>query len=137
MVWNADGRIPGQVVSMLRAWIFGFALMCNANGAFAADAPVAEASVAAFTEEYCSACHGYGSAEGDVDLAAIDVITLQQDPELVRQLLHVLDTREMPPEGETQPAEAERTWMLETLRPILHAAVADDDDDNDVNGDSR
>nr|WP_041398069.1 DUF1592 domain-containing protein [Rubinisphaera brasiliensis] len=122
MVWNADGRIPGQVVSMLRAWIFGFALMCNANGAFA---PVAEASVAAFTEEYCSACHGYGSAEGDVDLAAIDVITLQQDPELVRQLLHVLDTREMPPEGETQPAEAERTWMLETLRPILHAAVAD------------
>jgi len=108
------------VTGMFRALIAGLVFAW-----FVPSTSAAEEIVSAFTAEYCSACHGYGSAEGNVDLENMTAATLREDAELARQLIHVLDTRAMPPEGEEQPAEERRQEMLDALRPILHEAAAD------------
>ena len=76
-----------------------------------------------FLEKHCVRCHGQDATEGDVDLTSIDRESLTQNADLTQQLTHVLDNREMPPEGEPQPTPEARAALLELLNPILHEAV--------------
>jgi len=79
-------------------------------------------------QQYCVTCHGeFGDAEGDVDLTRLNAASLQRDAELVEKLLHVLDTRAMPPEEEEQPPPELRKGLIAELKPILHAAAVDSD----------
>ena len=80
--------------------------------------------VSAF-KQHCTKCHGQADVvEGDVNLAKLTDSSLGSRIELVRQLIHVLDTREMPPEDELQPAPHLREELIRELRTILHSAVA-------------
>ncbi len=74
--------------------------------------------------QYCVACHGeFGDAEGDIDLTQLTAESLTTDPELLSDLLHVLDTRAMPPEDEEQPPPELRAQLIAELKPLLHAAA--------------
>ena len=82
-------------------------------------------SVLPAVRKYCVKCHGQdGNVEGEINLSRLTIDALKHDAKLSRKLLHVLDTREMPPEDEPQPTPQLREKMLAELRPILHAAVA-------------
>ena len=88
------------------------------------DVTTAQKTVSA-VRQYCVTCHGKdGQAEGEVDLTGVTIDVLQRDAQLVRKLLHVLDTRQMPPEDEPQPAPPLRDAMFAELRSILQIAVA-------------
>ncbi|MEZ6122767.1 MAG: DUF1592 domain-containing protein [Planctomycetaceae bacterium] len=82
------------------------------------------AGVLRVVEARCVQCHGETEEpEGDVDLTALKLSRLEDDAALVRKLMHVIETREMPPEGEG-PLEADlRHRTLAELKSILHVAV--------------
>ena len=91
----------------------------------AADADIALGITKTF-EKHCIQCHGHEDiAEGDVNLADLTANRLGSRVELVRKLIHVLDTREMPPEDETQPSPELREELIRDLREILHTTVAE------------
>ncbi|MGB7346102.1 MAG: DUF1592 domain-containing protein [Pirellulaceae bacterium] len=72
----------------------------------------------------CAKCHGAGSEfEGDVDLSKIDGDRLAKQPELVSQLIEVLDLREMPPEDEPELGDDLRRKLVSELKAILHASA--------------
>jgi hypothetical protein len=76
-----------------------------------------------FIQSHCVSCHGQDEPEADLRLISVDGGTLEGDAHLTRQLLHVLENREMPPEGEQQPGDEELHQVLNSLRPLLHKAV--------------
>lgn len=76
-----------------------------------------------FLQTHCVSCHSQDAPEGDVQLSLVDTEKLKSDAHLTQQLLHVLENREMPPEGEQQPGDRERDRILASLKPILHAAA--------------
>ena len=79
--------------------------------------------IGTFITTHCVSCHGENEPEGGVSLVTVGPETLRVDAEMTRQLIHVLEDQEMPPEDETQPDDAERARILESLRPILHEAA--------------
>ncbi len=88
------------------------------------DATQRESKLVSAVNQYCVACHGeYGDSEGDVDLTRLTADSLTSDPELLKDLLHVLDTRAMPPEDEEQPSAELRAQLISELTPLLHAAA--------------
>ncbi len=81
------------------------------------------------TQQYCVSCHGEDDfVVGDVDLSKITSDTLRTDAELTKKLLHVLDTREMPPEEEPQLGSELRKAIIAELEPVLHEAARNADD---------
>ncbi|MEM9660065.1 MAG: DUF1592 domain-containing protein, partial [Planctomycetota bacterium] len=82
--------------------------------------------MATATTQYCVHCHGEESEfVGDVDLSGRTVKSLVDDPELILKLIEVLDTQQMPPEDEPQPAPELRRRLLADLRALSLEAVAD------------
>lgn len=79
--------------------------------------------VVGFISTHCVSCHGEDDPEGELRLKSIDAETLKGDAYLTRQLIHVLENREMPPEGEQQPDVEELEQVLSKLTPLLHEAV--------------
>lgn len=87
-------------------------------------------------ERHCAACHGAdGKVKGDVNLLALrSTRDLTGDPELMRTLIDVLDTAEMPPEDSPGPGlEPEtrqrivlrlRTMLNDTVRARAHVPSA-------------
>lgn len=79
--------------------------------------------------DYCFGCHGAdGSDSGDLRLNDVTLHGLSSDADLVENLLHVIETREMPPEGEPQPTADQRGRMTTELRALLRSAVAHSSD---------
>ncbi|MBC8325986.1 MAG: DUF1588 domain-containing protein [Verrucomicrobia subdivision 3 bacterium] len=72
----------------------------------------------------CVKCHGGEKVKGKINLKQIT--TAQQflaKPELIQELIEVIDAADMPPEDEPQLTQAQRTKMLATLKAQLRAAT--------------
>ncbi|MEE2935273.1 MAG: DUF1592 domain-containing protein [Planctomycetota bacterium] len=82
-----------------------------------------QSQIASFVQSFCFECHGDGNSEGEIDLAEINAEVLRGDADLARELIQVLDNREMPPEDKPQPTAEQREQILATLYPILQQAV--------------
>lgn len=72
-----------------------------------------------FFQTYCFACHANGKSEGDVDLSGFASARSRHDAELLQQLIDTLETREMPPRENRQPAGDELDQTLTLLRSLL------------------
>ena len=73
----------------------------------------------------CVKCHGQdGKVKGKVNLLEIeDHAALAGNPELLEELIGVIEFEEMPPEDEPQMKPAERAKLLADLKALLRASV--------------
>jgi len=72
----------------------------------------------------CVKCHGEKKVKGKVNLK--DIATAKQflaKPELIKELIEVIDAADMPPEDEPQLKDAERVQLLAALKTQLRAAT--------------
>ncbi|NNE01060.1 MAG: DUF1592 domain-containing protein [Pirellulaceae bacterium] len=84
-----------------------------------------ENTVLPVLKTHCIDCHGAGDVvEGDVNLATLQTESLSEKAELLQSMIEVLDSEQMPPEGETALDSTVRSEMIQTLTTALHAAVA-------------
>lgn len=80
--------------------------------------------VAVFLRQYCGQCHLGESAEGDIDVARL--LTLPVNDNALDQWENIvtrIKTGEMPPEEADQPPGVERTKILQTIGPWLQATA--------------
>ena len=86
----------------------------------------AEEFVVDLLQKHCVQCHGQdGKVKGKVDLLGIDSAdALLKHPELLEELVAVIDFEEMPPEDEPQMEPAERKKLLAELERLLEESVA-------------
>ena len=76
--------------------------------------------VAPFLEMYCVNCHGGNEPEGELALDRYrESANVQQDAEVWQRVLGMLGDREMPPEDETQPTDAEVRAMISAIEAEL------------------
>ena len=77
-------------------------------------------------KESCVKCHGAKKKiKGDVNLVKLDSAeTLAGNPELLQDMIDVLDFEEMPPEEEEPLESATRTRLLQSLKHLMKDAVA-------------
>ena len=75
--------------------------------------------------ERCVVCHGqHGSPSGDVNLFRIkSAADLTANPELIRDLVNVLESGVMPPAGLPPLPREQHRQVVGELRKLLHAAV--------------
>ena len=75
----------------------------------------------------CIQCHGQdGKVKGKVNLLEIkDTVTLLNDPELLQELVDVIDFEEMPPEDEPQIEADQRKKLLASLEALLEKSVSE------------
>ena len=77
-----------------------------------------------FISNHCVKCHGGGKVKGKINLKEISAHKeLIGKPELIRDLIGVLDAGDMPPENESQPGFKEREAMLASLKTLLQSAA--------------
>ncbi|SVA54349.1 uncharacterized protein METZ01_LOCUS107203, partial [marine metagenome] len=73
----------------------------------------------------CVKCHGGEKVKGKVNLKEIaNTKQFLAKPELIKQLIEVIDVADMPPEDEPRLTEAQRANLLATLKVQLRAATA-------------
>lgn len=87
-----------------------------------------KSSVSGLIKKYCVECHGNDEQKGDVRLDTIDAdIVNGKSVSLWKDVLHRIETGEMPPEGEPQPTDDERdslaTWIRAELRKNITAQL--------------
>jgi hypothetical protein len=89
----------------------------------AADEPFDE-TVQPFLKKYCVTCHSNGKdAKGGVDFTTMTVANVAARFEVWESVASVLEERQMPPENEPQPTEAEVDRVLAWYRNTLVNAV--------------
>jgi len=77
-----------------------------------------------FFTNNCVKCHGGEKVKGKVNLKEIaNVKQFLANPELIKELIEVIDGADMPPEDEPQPKPAERTRFLASLKTMLLTAT--------------
>ena len=77
-----------------------------------------------FFTKNCVKCHGGEKVKGKVNLKEIaNVKQFLANPELIKELIEVIDAADMPPEDEPQPKPAERTHFLASLKTMLRTAT--------------
>ena len=72
----------------------------------------------------CIKCHGEKKIKGKINLK--EIVTAKQflaKPELIKELIEVIDAVDMPPEDEPQLTEVERVRLLAVLKTQLRAAT--------------
>ena len=76
---------------------------------------------------HCTQCHGdKGKVKGKVNLAEIATgKEFLARPELIKEMIEVIDAGDMPPEDEPPLDTAQRTRMLATLKSLLADATRD------------
>ena len=78
------------------------------------------ATIGPFLKEHCLDCHGTDMQEGDVRFDTLDSdIVRGTGASLWKDILHRLETGEMPPEDEPQPKQQERDAVTEWIRQEL------------------
>ena len=83
----------------------------------APDLATFKSSITEFMRKHCVACHGPDVQEGDVRLDTINGNLVAGDAvDLWKDVLHRLETGEMPPKDEPQPSEAERDAVSKWIR---------------------
>ena len=84
-----------------------------------------EAFVKPLFEAHCIKCHGGEKVKGKVNLKELArAEDFLQKPELLKKLLSVIDSKDMPPEDEPALDEAKRTRLLESLKGFLNRSAA-------------
>lgn len=73
--------------------------------------------------KYCHRCHGdKGKVKGEVDLVSLSTAqAYSSDPGIAKKLLAVLEMREMPPDDEPSPKEAD----YQALRDFMEGVISD------------
>lgn len=67
--------------------------------------------------KHCYECHGREKTKGKVDLTKYATwADLEEDPELIEEMIEVLDKNEMPPEEELQPTQNQRDLLISELK---------------------
>lgn len=67
-------------------------------------------------EKHCYECHGQKKTKGKVDLTGYSSwADLEKHPELIEEMIEVLDKNEMPPEEELQPSQDNRNLLISEL----------------------
>ena len=77
-----------------------------------------------FFAHHCVKCHGEKKVKGKVNLK--EITTAKQflaKPELIKELIEVIDAADMPPEDEPQLKPADRVELLATLKVMLRTAT--------------
>ena len=75
--------------------------------------------------KHCIKCHGGEKVKGKVNLKEIDSATqFLTKAELIKEMVEVIDARDMPPEDEPQLDENDRTKLLSFLKQFLHQAAS-------------
>lgn len=73
----------------------------------------------------CVKCHGGDKTKGKVNLKELtDTAHLLSKPQLLSDLIKVIDSREMPPDTEPALAEVDRTKLLVSLKSLLSQSAA-------------
>ena len=76
-------------------------------------------------EQNCVKCHGGEKTKGKVNLKEIETkADLLAKPELIKELIEVIDFADMPPEDEEQLSDEQRDKMVLLLKDLMHQAVA-------------
>ena len=74
---------------------------------------------------HCIQCHGEKEVNGKVDLKAITTAKqFLETPQLIEEMIEVIDARDMPPAGEPELDENVRAKLLVTLKTMLRAATS-------------
>lgn len=77
-----------------------------------------------FFASHCVKCHGGDKVKGKVNLKEIDNMSdFLAKPELIQDLLGVMDSGDMPPEDEPQPDAASRGTVMASLKGLLQKAA--------------
>ena len=72
-----------------------------------------KSSISRLINKHCIACHGADEQKGDVRLDTLDGdLVSGKSVSLWKDVLHRIETGEMPPEGKPQPTDAERDLSL-------------------------
>ena len=75
--------------------------------------------------EHCVHCHGEAKTKGKIHLEGLrSVDDLRAKPELIEEIIGVIDASDMPPEDEPELGNAKRAKLLEILRAELREAAA-------------
>ncbi|MBL6705842.1 MAG: DUF1592 domain-containing protein [Planctomycetaceae bacterium] len=105
--------------------------LLSLHSVFVADALPADSNpfaeiIAPTVQKHCAKCHGANAEElaGDLNLLTLKSRDLNENSELIRSLIDVLDLEEMPPEGEPPLDPKLRQRMISELRRILHVSIA-------------
>lgn len=118
-------RLP---IAFLNTLIVGSVFLQNATvtEALSADGDSFAEIIAPAIQKHCAKCHGANTdaLEGDLNLLKLQSRELNENPELIRSLIEVLDLEEMPPEDEPPLDPKLRQRLISELRKILHAAIA-------------
>ncbi|MDA0810511.1 MAG: DUF1592 domain-containing protein [Planctomycetota bacterium] len=112
---------------MLTAWLVAVSLMSVA--ALAADDTepswfALTPEVRSFFQNHCVRCHGAETAKSELTLHDIGELARGRDVEKWEQILDRLDRREMPPDGEPQPNDADRTAVAKWIEAGLRESIA-------------
>lgn len=109
-----------------RVGFLAVAAVCVAPAAEAASGDVVAELLGPVFRQRCVQCHGEaGSPVGEVDLAALrSSADLLGKPNLIRDLVSVLDAGVMPPPGAPALQGEQRDALVAELRRLLHAAAA-------------
>ncbi|MDB4733177.1 DUF1592 domain-containing protein [Planctomicrobium sp.] len=84
-----------------------------------------EKKLAAVVTKHCAQCHGAeDDAEGGIALVGLQGTELAKRPELVKNLIGVLDRGEMPPDGEPPLDEPIRSSLVKSLREVFHESLS-------------
>src|SRR5438105_15745965 len=74
-----------------------------------------------FLRKYCFACHGNGKSKADLSFDKFkDDKSVLLDRKTWNSVQHMLETREMPPEGRPKPEFAEIESALKSIRGMFH-----------------
>ena len=74
--------------------------------------------------QHCVKCHGGDKVKGKVNLKEIaNAKQFLGKPELIKELIDVIDAGDMPPEDEPQLKPADRAELLTTLKAMLRTAT--------------
>ncbi len=110
------------MIREMAAALLGVLLMAG-GGSLAQDNDFGE-QVKTFFKVNCIKCHGPEKSKGEIMLHALDAdLSTGRDLERWERILEMLESNEMPPEDEPQPADAERRAVAEWIEAGLRDYV--------------
>lgn len=76
-------------------------------------------------EQNCYKCHGGDKVKGKVNIKEIsDLNHLMTKPEMIKEIIEVVDALDMPPEDETPLKDEDRERLITSLKGILKTSTA-------------
>jgi hypothetical protein len=109
-----------------RGSLLSFAFLLSASSAIAAPDEFSSYLKPLF-QQNCVKCHGGEKTKGKVNLKGLEAkVDLLGKPELIKELIEVIDFADMPPEDEEQLSDEERRRTVGILKDLMRLAVESD-----------